>query len=116
LQAYIHLAAIILWIIIGFYNQTYVGEESLGMLGTGVFSAISAVSMLSFMTMINIFTPPVILIMTYQAVQAKKANARKDKALIVYNGVKLRMMHYLLAICVAFMFIGIPIACHIWKP
>jgi len=51
------LAAIILWIIIGFYNQTYVGEESLGMLGAGVFSAISAVSMLSFMTMINIFTP-----------------------------------------------------------
>jgi len=52
--------------------------------------------------------------MTYQAAQAKKANARKNKALTVYNGVKLRMMHYLLTICTAIMFIGLPIACYIW--
>ncbi len=124
LQAYINLAAVIIWIIIGFYNQTYAGEDSLGMLGTGMFSAISATivgfqilsdaSMFSLMTMINIFTLAVILIMTYQAVQAKKANARKDKALIAYNGVKLRVMYYLLTICTAIMFIGLPIACYIW--
>jgi hypothetical protein len=124
LQAYINLAAVIIWIIIGFYNQTYAGEDSLGMLGTGMFSAISATivgfqmlsdaSMFSLMTMINIFTLAVILIMTYQAVQAKKANARKDKALIAYNGVKLRVMYYLLTICTVIMFIGLPIACYIW--
>lgn len=124
LQAYINLAAVIIWIIIGFYNQTYAGEDSLGMLGTGMFSAISATivgfqmlsdaSMFSLMTMINIFTLAVILIMTYQAVQAKKANARKDKALIAYNGVKLRIMYYLLTICTVVMFVGLPIACYIW--
>lgn len=94
------------------------------MLGTGMFSAISATivgfqmlsdaSMFSLMTMINIFTLAVILIMTYQAVQSKKANARKDKALIAYNGVKLRVMYYMLTICTAIMFIGLPIAAYIW--
>ena len=36
LQVYINLAAVIIWIIIGFYNQTYASEDSLGMLGTGM--------------------------------------------------------------------------------
>jgi hypothetical protein len=124
LQTYMNLVAVILWIIIGFYNQTYAGEDSLGMLGTGMFSAISATivgfqmlsdaSMFSLITMINIFTLAVILIMTYQAVMSKKANARKDKALIAYYGVKLRVTFYILSICTAVMFIGLPIAAYIW--
>jgi hypothetical protein len=124
LQTYINLAAVIIWIIIGFYNQTYAGEDSLGMLGTGMFSAISATivgfqmlsdaSMFSLITMINIFTLAVILIMTYQSVQAKKARARQDKAEIAYNGVKLRIMFYILTICTLIMFIGLPIAAYIW--
>jgi hypothetical protein len=124
LQTYMNLVAVILWIIIGFYNQTYAGEDSLGMLGTGMFSAISATivgfqmlsdaSMFSLITMINIFTLAVILIMTYQAVMSKKANARKDKALISYYGVKLRITYYILTICTAVMFIGLPIAAYIW--
>lgn len=124
LQIYINLAAVIIWIIIGFYNQTYAGEDSLGMLGTGMFSAISATivgfqmlsdaSMFSLLTMLNVFTLAVILIMTYQAVQAKRAQAQKDKARIAYNGVKLRIMFYILTICTAIMFIGLPIAAYIW--
>jgi hypothetical protein len=124
LQVYINLAAVIIWIIIGFYNQTYAGEDSLGMLGTGMFSAISATivgfrmlsdaSMFSLLTMLNVFTLAVILIMTYQAVQAKRAQAQKDKAKIAYNGVKLRIMFYILTICTVIMFIGLPIAAYIW--
>lgn len=124
LQVYINLAAVIIWIIIGFYNQTYASEDSLGMLGTGMFSAISATivgfqmlsdaSMFSLLTMLNVFTLAVILIMTYQAVQAKRAQAQKDKAKIAYNGVKLRIMFYILTICTAVMFIGLPIAAYIW--
>lgn len=124
LQTYINLAAVILWIIIGFYNQSYAGEDSLGMLSTGMFSAISATivgfqmlsdaSMFSLITMINIFTLAVILIMTYQAVSSKRALAQKDKALIAYNGVKLRIMFYLLTLCTIIMFIGLPIAAYIW--
>ena len=49
-----------------------------------------------------------------QAVMSKKANARKDKALIAYYGVKLRITYYILTICTAVMFIGLPIAAYIW--
>jgi ABC-type multidrug transport system fused ATPase/permease subunit len=124
LQAYINLFAVIVWITIAFYNQSFAGEDSLGMLGTGMFSAISATivgfqmlsdaSMFSLMTMINIFTLAVILIMTYQAVMAKRARSKNDKALIAYNGVKLRVMFYILTICTLIMFIGLPIASYIW--
>jgi hypothetical protein len=124
LQTYINFAAVIIWIIIAFYNQSYSGEDSLGMLGTGMFSAISATivgfqmlsdaSMFSLITMINIFTLAVILIMTYQAVVAKRAQAKKDKALIAYNGVKLRIMFYILTICTLIMFLALPIASYIW--
>jgi energy-converting hydrogenase Eha subunit H len=75
---------------------------------------LSDASMFSLITMINIFTLAVILIMTYQSVQAKKARARQDKAEIAYNGVKLRIMFYILTICTLIMFIGLPIAAYIW--
>jgi hypothetical protein len=124
LTTYINLFAIIIWITIAFYNQSYAGEDALGMLGTGMFSAISATivgfqmvsdaSMFSLLTMINIFTLAVILIMTYQSVMAKRANAKKDKALIAYNGVKLRVMFYVLTVCTLIIFIGLPIAAYIW--
>jgi ABC-type multidrug transport system fused ATPase/permease subunit len=124
LTTYINLFAIIIWITIAFYNQSYAGEDALGMLGTGMFSAISATivgfqmvsdaSMFSLLTMINIFTLAVILIMTYQSVMAKRANAKKDKALIAYNGVKLRVMFYVLTFCTLVIFIGLPIAAYIW--
>lgn len=124
IQSYINLFAVIVWIIIAFYNQSYAGEDSLGMLGTGMFSAISATivglqtlsdsSMFSLLTMINILTLAVILIMTYQAIASKRAKAKNDKALISYNGVKLRVLFYILTLCTLIMFIGLPLASYIW--
>jgi len=94
------------------------------MLGTGMFSAISATivglqtlsdaSMFSLLTMVNIFTLAVILIMTYESIMAKRANAKNDKIAIAYNGVKLRIMFYILTICTLIIFIGLPIASYIW--
>lgn len=124
LTSYINLAAVILWVIIAFYNQSYAGEDSLGMLGTGMFSTISATivafqmlsdaSMFSLLTMINIFTLAVILIMTYQSVSSKRANAKKDKTLIAYNGIKLRAMFFVLTIGTAIMFIALPMLAYIF--
>lgn len=37
LQSFINLFAVIIWIIIAFYNQSYANEDSLGMFGTGMF-------------------------------------------------------------------------------
>ena len=102
LQAFINLFSVVIWIIIAFYSQSYTGEDSVGMLGTGLFGVISSMivglsmvsdaGIFSLITMINIFTLAVIMIMTYQAIAAKRAQVRKDKVLIAYNGIKLRVL------------------------
>lgn len=125
LQAFVNLFSVIIWIIIAFYSQSHTGEDSISMLGTGLFGAISSIliglSMLSdadifsLITMINIFTLVVILIMTYQAIAAKRANAKNDKVSIAYNGIKLRILFYILSLCTIVMFVVLPILSYIWK-
>lgn len=118
LQAFINLFSVVIWIIIAFYSQSYTGEDSVGMLGTGLFGVISSMlvglsmvsdaGIFSLITMINIFTLAVIMIMTYQAIAAKRAQVRKDKVLIAYNGIKLRILFIILTICTIAMFLVIP--------
>ena len=108
LQAFINLFSVVIWIIIAFYSQSYTGEDSVGMLGTGLFGVISSMlvglsmvsdaGIFSLITMINIFTLSVIMIMTYQAIAAKRAQVRNDKVLIAYNGIKLRVLFILLTL------------------
>ncbi len=124
LQAFINLFSVVIWIIIAFYSQSYTGEDSVGMLGTGLFGAISSIlvglsmisdaGIFSLITMINIFTLAVIMIMTYQAIAAKRAAVRKDKVLIAYNGIKLRILFYLLTAATAIMFGIIPCIAYMW--
>ena len=124
LQAFINLFSVVIWIIIAFYSQSYTGEDSVGMLGTGLFGVISSMlvglsmvsdaGIFSLITMINIFTLAVIMIMTYQAIAAKRAQVRKDKVLIAYNGIKLRLLFVLLTICTIAMFLIIPALAYMW--
>ena len=124
LQAFINLFSVVIWIIIAFYSQSYTGEDSVGMFGTGLFGVISSMlvglsmvsdaGIFSLITMINIFTLAVIMIMTYQAIAAKRAQVRKDKVLIAYNGIKLRVLFILLTICTVAMFIVIPAIAYMW--
>ena len=124
LQAFINLFSVVIWIIIAFYSQSYTGEDSVGMLGTGLFGVISSMlvglsmvsdaGIFSLITMINIFTLAVIMIMTYQAIAAKRAQVRKDKVLIAYNGIKLRVLFILLTVCTIAMFVVIPAIAYMW--
>ena len=124
LQAFINLFSVVIWIIIAFYSQSYTGEDSVGMLGTGLFGVISSMivglsmvsdaGIFSLITMINIFTLAVIMIMTYQAIAAKRAQVRKDKVLIAYNGIKLRILFITLTVCTAMMFVAIPALAYMW--
>ena len=124
LQAFINLFSVVIWIIIAFYSQSYTGEDSVGMLGTGLFGVISSMlvglsmvsdaGIFSLITMINIFTLAVIMIMTYQAIAAKRAQVRKDKVLIAYNGIKLRVLFILLTVCTVAMFVVIPAIAYMW--
>ena len=124
LQAFINLFSVVIWIIIAFYSQSYTGEDSIGMLGTGLFGVISSMlvglsmvsdaGIFSIITMINIFTLAVIMIMTYQAIAAKRASVRKDKVLIAYNGIKLRILFVVLTLATAAMFGVIPLIAYMW--
>ena len=124
LQAFINLFSVVIWIIIAFYSQSYTGEDSVGMLGTGLFGVISSMlvglsmvsdaGIFSLITMINIFTLAVIMIMTYQAIAAKRAQVRKDKVLIAYNGIKLRILFVVLTVATVAMFVIIPCVAYMW--
>ena len=125
LQAFINLFSVVIWIIIAFYSQSYTGEDSVGMLGTGLFGVISSMlvglSMLSdagifsLITMINIFTLAVIMVMTWQSIAAKRAQVRKDKAQIAYNGIKLRILFYILTAATVVMFVLLPSIAYMWN-
>lgn len=124
LQAFINLFAVVIWIVIGFYDQSYHNEDAIGMLGTGLFGAISSIlvglsmvseaGMFSLITMINIFTLAVILIMTIHSILAKRAKITNDKAAIAYNGVRLRVLFYALTICTIVMFVALPFISYIF--
>ncbi len=125
LQAFINLFSVVIWITIAFYSQSHTGENSIDMLGTGLFGVISSMlvglsmvsdaGIMSIITMINIFTLAVIMIMTYQSIAAKRAQVRKDKVQIAYNGIKLRILFYILTIATIVMFIALPALAYMWN-
>jgi hypothetical protein len=124
LQAFANLFAVIVWISIAFYDQSHNNADSIGMLGTGLFGAISSVlvgiSMLndanifSLITMIDIFTLAVIMLMTFLAVMGKRALIKDDKLAIAYNTIKFRILFVVLLLCTAMMFIGLPLVAYIF--
>lgn len=123
-KAFINLFSVVIWIIIAFYSQAYFSENALDMLGTGLFAAISSIlvglsmvsdaGFFSLITMVNIFTLAVILVMTYFSIMARQAQVRQDKVAIAFNGIRLRIMFIVLSICTLAMFIGLPLAAYIF--
>ena len=98
LKAFINLFSVVVWIIIAFYSQSHTGEDSIGMLGTGLFGVIS--SMLVGLSMVSD--------------AGKMANVRKDRAMVAYNAIKLRILFYVLLICTIIMFFVIPCLSYMW--
>ncbi len=125
IKAFINLFSVVIWIIIAFYSQAFTGEDSIGMLGTGLFGVISSMlvglsmvsdaGIFSLATMINIFTLAVIMIMAYQTIADKRAKITKDRTMIAYNGIKLRILFYLLTVATVVMFFILPCASYMWK-
>lgn len=119
LKAFINLFSVVIWIIIAFYNQAYNKEDSLGMLGTGLFGVISSIlvglnlisdaGIFSLVTMINIFTLAVIMIMTYESIAAKRANVLNNKIMISYNSIKLKILFVTLVVSTLIMFVCLPL-------
>ncbi len=125
LKAFINLFSVVIWVIIAFYSQSYADEDSIGMLGTGLFGVISSMlvglsmvsdaGIFSLTTMINIFTLAVIMIMTYQAIASKRAKMKKNDTLLAYNAIKLRVLFYLLTSATVVMFFVLPAISYMWS-
>lgn len=124
IKAFINIFAVGIWMIIAFFNQSYNRENSIDMIGTGLFAGISSVmigismisdaDIFSLITMINIFTLAVILIMAYEAIAAKHTAVKQDKEQMAYRTVKLRIMFYLLTLSSLLIFIGLPLIAYIF--
>ena len=124
LQAFMNLFCVTIWITIAFYSQSHQGENQLGMMGTGLFAGISSIlvglsmvsdaGIISLITMINIFTLAVILIMTANCIEARTYQVKEDLVGQAFNGIKMRIMFYILLVCTMIMFIGLPICGYIW--
>lgn len=90
IQAFINIFAVGIWMIIAFFNQSYNKQDSIGMIGTGLFAAISSIlvgvsmisdaNIFSLITMINIFTLAIILIMAYESIAAKRASVKEKQS------------------------------------
>ena len=124
IQAFINIFAVGIWMIIAFFNQSYNKQDSIGMIGTGLFAAISSVlvgvsmisdaNIFSLITMINIFTLAIILIMAYESIAAKRASVKENKAAVAYRSIKLRAIFYVLVFASLLMFVALPFAAYIF--
>ena len=124
IQAFINLFAVAIWMIIAFFNQSYNNQNSIDMIGTGLFAAISSVlvgvsmisdaNIFSLITMVNIFTLATILIMAYESIASKRAEVKNNKIEKAYRFVKLRLIFYVLTICSILMFVALPLSAYIF--
>ncbi len=124
IQAFINIFAVGIWMIIAFFNQSYNKQDSIGMIGTGLFAAISSIlvgvsmisdaNIFSLITMINIFTLAIILIMAYESIAAKRAGVKENKVAVAYRFIKLRVIFYVLVISSLTMFVALPFTAYIF--
>lgn len=124
IQAFINIFAVGIWMIIAFFNQSYNKQDSIGMIGTGLFAAISSIlvgvsmisdaNIFSLITMINIFTLAIILIMAYESIAAKRASVKENKTAVAYRFIKLRVIFYVLVISSLMMFVALPFTAYIF--
>ncbi len=124
IQAFINIFAVGIWMIIAFFNQSYNKQDSIGMIGTGLFAAISSIlvgvsmisdaNIFSLITMINIFTLAIILIMAYESIAAKRASVKENKVAVAYRFIKLRVIFYVLVISSLMMFVALPFTAYIF--
>ena len=124
IQAFINIFAVGIWMIIAFFNQSYNKQDSIGMIGTGLFAAISSIlvgvsmisdaNIFSLITMINVFTLGIILIMAYESIAAKRASVKENKVAMAYRFIKLRVIFYAIVISSLMMFIALPFTAYIF--
>ncbi len=124
INSFLNIIAVAIWLILAFFNQSFNKEDSISMIGTGFFSAISAIllglslvssgNIFSLLTVVNIFTLCMVLIMGYESITAKRINKMGDAVTVAYKTVKVRILFYFLVICSIIMYIVLPAISYLW--
>lgn len=101
LNSFLNIIAVAIWLILTFYNQSFNKDDSMSMIGTEFFSAISAILLglstiviantFSLLTFVNTFTLVMVLIMGFEIITARRYNKLDNASLIAYSSVKMRV-------------------------
>lgn len=121
---FLNIIAVAIWLVLAFYNQSFNKEDSLGMIGTGFFSAISAIllgfslvsnaNLFSLLSIINIFTLGMVLVMGYESISAQNNKNISDNEIVAYKTIKMRIIYYFLVVCSIIMYLVLPSIAYIW--
>lgn len=124
LNSFLNIIAVALWLILAFYNQSFNKDDSIGMIGTGFFSAISAILLglslvgssntFSLLTLINIFTLIMVLTMGYEVITARRYAKLENASMIAYSTFKMRVLFYFLVFCSVIIYLLVPAISYIW--
>ncbi len=124
LNSFLNIIAVACWLTLAFFNQSFNKDDSISMIGTGFFSAISAIllglsltssgNVFSLLTMVNIFTLGMVLVMGYESIAAKRAVKTSNAALIAYRTVKLRILFYFFVFASLAIYFGLPALAYLW--
>lgn len=124
LNSFLNIIAVACWLILAFFNQSFNKDDSISMIGTGFFSAISAILLgfsivsnadsFSLLSVINIFTLGMVLVMGYECIAAKHANKLNDASLIAYRNCKIRCLFYFFILFALLMYIILPAISYLW--
>lgn len=124
INSFLNIIAVAAWLILAFFNQSFNKDDSIGMIGTGFFSAISAILLgfsivssadtFSLLSVVNIFTLGMVLTMGYESIAARRANKIQDASLIAYRTVKIRVLFYFFVAFSLLMYLILPAISYLW--
>ena len=124
LNSFLNIIAVACWLILAFFNQSFNRDDSISMIGTGFFSAISAIllglsltssgNVFSLLTLVNIFTLGMVLVMGYESIAAKRAIKTSNALQVAYRGAKIRILFYFFAFASLAIYFGLPALSYLW--
>lgn len=124
LQAFVNLFAVTFWMLIAFYNTSYNKVHTVDMFGTGLFGAISSIlvglqlvsdsAIFSLITMINIFTLGVILLMTFLTIRTKQIYQKDCEMSKSAQSLKLKGVMFAILLMTILMFAVVPMCSYIF--
>lgn len=123
-NSFLNIIAVSIWLILAFFNQSFNKDDSISMIGTGFFSAISAIllgfslssgsNLFSLLSLVNIFTLAMVLVMGYESISARRCLKLSDPQMVSYRTVRMRILFYFFVTCSALIYVVLPLISYMW--